>query len=144
MAAALRSCESRALAERDQAAQTAQAAAATQAAAALAIAEAVSEAIGKAARKLERKAELFDETRPGHDPQRTEDHLRRLERRLDADLRAAVGEEALARVVEAVVSELESKRGRMKAEVYERVKEQLVAKRLRERFGLPRLSLFYT
>lgn len=107
-------------------------------------AAAQAKAIARAAGKLEKKAELFDEGAAEHDAQRTEDHLRRLERSLDKALREAEGEAALTRLESAVEAELESKRARMKAEVYERVRDQLVAKRLRERFGLPRLSLFYT
>ena len=101
-------------------------------------------AIARAAAKLEKKAELFDESRAEHDAQRTEDHLRRLERSLDKALREAEGESALGELVASVESELASKRERMKPEVYERVREQLIAKRLRERLHLPRLSLFYT
>jgi len=101
-------------------------------------------AIGKAVAKLEKKAELFDPSHPEHDAQRTEDHLRRIEKALEKALREAAPEATLAGLVAGVENELADKRARMKPEVYTRVSEQLLAKRLRERFNLPRLSLFYT
>jgi hypothetical protein len=101
-------------------------------------------AIERALGTLEGKAELFDAARADHDPQRTEDHLRRLERSLDRALREAAGEESILELTRAVESDLAEKRSRMKDATWERVREQLVSKRLRERHALPRLSLFYT
>jgi hypothetical protein len=101
-------------------------------------------AIAKAIGKLEKKAELFDPNQPAHDAQRTEDHLRRIEQALDKAMRQAAGDESLAALAAGVERELADKRARMKPETYERVSDQLLAKRLRERFDLPRLSLFYT
>ena len=43
-----------------------------------------------------------------------------------------------------VSAELADKRERMSDATHERVSGHLVDKRLRERFGIPRLSLFYT
>lgn len=117
---------------------------ASQAKAESAGAEGDAKAIAKAVAKLEKKAELFDPAQASHDAQRTEDHLRRIEQALDKAMREAAGEQALAALTTGVETELADKRARMKPETYERVADQLLAKRIRERFDLPRLSLFYT
>jgi hypothetical protein len=98
--------------------------------------------VAAARAKLEKKSELFDPSHEGHDEQRTEDHLRRIERSLGEAARRALGER-LAAIEAEIASELEAKRTLMSASTFERISAQLLDKRLRERFGLPRLSLFY-
>lgn len=93
--------------------------------------------------KLGKKRELFDVTAEDHDEQRTEDHLRRIERALAAAAREALGAGAEALEGE-VIAELAGKRARMSDSTHQRVLGQLVDQRLRQRFGLPRLSLFYS
>jgi hypothetical protein len=93
--------------------------------------------------KLAKKMELFDVTAEGHDEQRTEDHLRRIERALTAAAKEALG--AGAETLEReVMAELEGKKARMSDSTHQRVLGQLVDQRLRQRFSLPRLSLFYS
>jgi hypothetical protein len=104
----------------------------------------VAEALRASAKKLEAKASLFDVAAPDHDPQKTEDHLRRLEKSLLTAAREALGHDPLAALEAEVAAELADKRARMAEATYARVSGHLLDKRLRERFGIPRLSLFYT
>ena len=103
----------------------------------------VGAAVEAAAKKLRAKADLFDPAREDHDEQRVEDHLRRLERTLLTAVRKAVGEDGVTCLERDVTASLADKRERMGESTHERVVRQLVDKRLRERFGIPRLSLFY-
>ena len=100
--------------------------------------------VEEAAEKLERKRALFDPAREEHDAQKAEETLRRIERTLQAAIRKAAGEAAVAGFEREVEADLAEKRSRMEDATWQRVRNQLVDKRLRERFGLPRLSLFYT
>lgn len=103
----------------------------------------VAAAVEAACEKLARKAELFDPTATGHDDQRTEDHLRRLERHLLEQVRLAAGD-ALHEVEREVEGGLRDKSEAMSPATLERVRRQLVDRRLRAAHGIPRLSIFYT
>lgn len=72
------------------------------------------------------------------------DHtLTLLEERLIAALRAACPEVELAALVRAADQEIGASRARLGAVQSRRVREQMVQKRLLERYGMPRLSLFH-
>ena len=103
----------------------------------------VAESVRAARDKLAKKGDLFNPAAEGHDEQRAEDHLRRIERALTAAARESLGVEAEA-LERDVLAELAGKRARMSDGTHQRVLGQLVDQRLRQRFGLPRLSLFYS
>lgn len=93
--------------------------------------------------KLESKAELFDESSESHDDERAEDHLRRLEKSLLTRVREVLGAAEIGRLEVAAAELLGDKRHRMDEKARERATTQLVDRSLRERLGIPRLSLFY-
>lgn len=93
--------------------------------------------------KLEGKGALFDETSAEHDDERAEDHLRRLERALLQHAREDLGAAEVVRMLAAAESALGDKRLRMDDKARERALLQLMDRSLRERLGIPRLSLFY-
>lgn len=101
------------------------------------------EAVTAGLAKLEAKAGLFDETKPEHDDERAEDHLRRLERSILEHAREALGAGAVEALAADVLASLGDKRARMDPKALERAMTQLVDRSLRERLGIPRLSLFY-
>lgn len=105
----------------------------------------VATALRKAREKLATKTEFFEPERAGHDDQKAEDHLRRLERSVMTAAREALAESTteLASLEAAVDAELVGKRERMSETTLQRVMAQLLDKKLRQRFGIPRLSLFY-
>jgi hypothetical protein len=118
--------------------------AATSTARARGLPEAAVAAIAAATEKLRAKAGLFEPGRPEHDEQRTEDHLRRLEKSLQEALQRALGEERVAALRREAEAELGERRQRMAADAAERVTAQLLARRVRDACAVPRLSLFYT
>ena len=109
-----------------------------------ALPDGVATAIEAAARKLRAKAELFDPGREDHDEQRTEEHLRRLDKSLQEALRQGLGDERVAVLRREAEAELGERRQRMAAEAAERVGEQLLSRRVRDLCAVPRLSLLYT
>lgn len=100
-------------------------------------------AVLEAAAKLDRKAELFDPAREEHDEQRAEDHLRRLERSLLKRLEQVLGAERVQALADEVAEAAADKRDALGEAGWERVRAQLVARRVREHCQLPRLSIFY-
>jgi hypothetical protein len=104
---------------------------------------ALAPSIVEAVTKLRGKAALFDATAADHDEERAEDHLRRLEKSLLTAARAALGPDVDA-IESRVEAELADKRARMGEGPWHRVRLKLVDKAIRERFAIPRLSLFYT
>lgn len=102
----------------------------------------ISEALARAATLLDDLEKEFAEaTRP--DAQKLEVSLTGIERLLSDTLSAS----APAAEVEAISSEIKKQlrpyRSHMDAAVYEQTLNNLLLKRLREQFGVPRLSLFY-
>jgi hypothetical protein len=77
------------------------------------------------------------------DARRLEDSLTGVERMLSDALRATVSTNQLDEVRDEVKGQLRPYRAHMDASVYEQTMNNLVLKRLREQFGVPRLSLFY-
>jgi hypothetical protein len=77
------------------------------------------------------------------DTRRLEDSLTGLERLLNDSMLAVVSSSALEELKHGVKDQLKPYRGQMEAAVYKQTFDNLLMKRLREQFGLPRLSLFF-
>lgn len=102
----------------------------------------LSEALGRASTRLaELERDFGAAARP--DAEQLEAALTDLEGLLDRAVRAGVGAEALGSARAEAEAQLRPYRARMERAVYEQTLENLLAKSLRERFRLPRLSLFH-
>jgi len=77
------------------------------------------------------------------DARQLEISLTGLERMLSDSLLSAVSQEQLAAAQAEIKEQLRPYRSHMEKAVYEQTSTSLLMKRLREDFGLPRLSLFY-
>jgi hypothetical protein len=77
------------------------------------------------------------------DTRKLEDSLTGLERMLNDSMLAVVNAKALAEVKSGVKDQLKPYRSQMETAVYNQTFNNLLLKRLREQFGVPRLSLFY-
>ena len=77
------------------------------------------------------------------DPERLENDLAQIERMMLEGLRANLGAEESARFRHEAEQQLKSYKQRMGPEVYEQTLENNFARRLREKYRVPRLSLFY-
>jgi hypothetical protein len=77
------------------------------------------------------------------DTRKLEQSLSGLERMLSEAVRANAGAERIAAIESEVKDQLKPYRKQMEAPVYQQTFENLLLKRLREEFGIPRLSLFY-
>jgi len=77
------------------------------------------------------------------DAQKLEQSLSGLERMISDGLRVAVSSEQMATVEREVKEQLKPYRKHMEPAAYEQTFQNLLLKRLRELFGIPRLSLFY-
>lgn len=75
--------------------------------------------------------------------QKLDQSLTHIERMLDEAVRAHASSDRLASAKEYAAAQLSEYRKRMDKETYEQTLESLFVKRLREDYGLPRLSLFY-
>ena len=76
------------------------------------------------------------------DAKKLEQSLSGVERMLSDELRAAANEQ-LTQLEREVKEQLKPYRKQMEPEVYRQTFDNLLMKRLREQFGIPRLSLFY-
>lgn len=83
------------------------------------------------------------ETTPGLDAQKLETSLTGVERMLSDSVRSVAGPEELATIEREVKEQLKPYRKQMEPAVYQQTFDNLLLKRLREQFGVPRLSLFY-
>ena len=72
-----------------------------------------------------------------------EQSLSGVERMISEGVRAVAGAEHVATVEREVKEQLKPYRKHMELAVYQQTLENLLLKRLREQFGIPRLSLFY-
>lgn len=101
----------------------------------------LSETISRAADRI---AELQDDVGSGGsiDARRLEDSLTGLERMLNDALLSNPRAEVDVLTNE-IKSDLKPYRGQMEPAVYQQTLNNLLMKRLREKFGIPRLSLFY-
>ena len=77
------------------------------------------------------------------DTRKLEDSLTGLERMLNDSMLAVVSPTALAEVKTVVKDQLKPYRSQMETAVYNQTFNNLLLKRLREQFAVPRLSLFY-
>jgi hypothetical protein len=77
------------------------------------------------------------------DAQKLEQSLSGVERLLSDAIRAAADSEQVAAIETEVKEQLKPYRKHMEAAVYQQTFDNLLLKRLREQFGVPRLSLFY-
>jgi molecular chaperone GrpE (heat shock protein) len=75
--------------------------------------------------------------------QKLEQSLSGVERMLSDSIRSVVESGQLERIEREVKDQLKPYRKQMEAEVYQQTFDNLLLKRLREQFGIPRLSLFY-
>ena len=80
---------------------------------------------------------------PRPDAQKLEDSLTGIERMLSDVLRSTVSSDELEAFRGEIKKQLRPYRSHMDPAVYEQTFENLLLKRLREQFGVPRLSLFY-
>jgi hypothetical protein len=77
------------------------------------------------------------------DTRKLEDSLTGLERLLNDSMLSVVDSSALDELRNSVKDQLKPYRAQMEAAVYKQTFENLLMKRLREQFAVPRLSLFY-
>jgi len=104
--------------------------------------DALCEALARAGARLEELATDFGRAaRP--DAELLEGSLSDLEALLDRALRASLPAEVLEEKRAEAEGQLRKYRGRMERATYEQTLDNLLAKRLREEAGVPRLSLFY-
>jgi len=82
-------------------------------------------------------------TSPAPSARKLEDSLTGIERLLSDSLRSTLSPDEMAGMRSEIVAQLEPYRRHMEKEVYELTLNNLLLKRLREKFGVPRLSLFH-
>jgi hypothetical protein len=101
-----------------------------------------SEALERAGRLLaDVEKDFAAAARP--DAQKLEDSLTGIERMLTESLRAAAPSAEVAEITKEIKKQLGPYRSQMEPAMYEQTLDNLLLKRLREQFGVPRLSLFY-
>jgi hypothetical protein len=102
----------------------------------------LSEALARAAARLQ---EIYDDVTQNAvlDTRRLEDSLTGLERMLNDAMLAVVNSTELDALKSGVKDQLKPYRNQMEAAVYNQTFDNLLLKRLREQFAVPRLSLFY-
>jgi hypothetical protein len=100
------------------------------------------ETLTRAAAHLERLAGDFKQARRPQAEQ-LETSLTNLEKMLNEALSSSLKKEELALAREATAAQLQPYKGRMERATYEQTFDNLLLKRLRDQFELPRLSLFY-
>jgi len=102
----------------------------------------LSEALARAAALLgEIEADFASDA--ALDTRKLEDSLTGLERMLNDSMLTVVNSTALAELKNAVKDQLKPYRSHMESAVYNQTFNNLLLKRLREQFAVPRLSLFY-
>jgi hypothetical protein len=104
--------------------------------------EALCEALARADARLEELAADFERAARPH-AELLESSLTDLEALIERALRASLPDDALDTARDAAVEQLRPYRARMERATYEQTLDNLLAKTLRERAGVPRLSLFY-
>ena len=102
----------------------------------------LSEALTRAASLLEEIQSDLSESGV-LDTRRLEDSLTGLERMLNEAMLAVVSATELDALMSGVKDQLKPYRSQMEAAVYKQTFDNLLLKRLREQFAVPRLSLFY-
>jgi hypothetical protein len=94
-----------------------------------------------AAHLLSLETDFTSAARP--DAERLEESLTHLEGLLDEALRASIPPDALSALSSETEAQLKPYRNRMERATYEQTLDNLLLKRLRDHYGMPRLSLFY-
>jgi hypothetical protein len=98
---------------------------------------------------LSRSAALLSEIRDDYasaaqpDARKLEDSLTGIERLLDDGIRLSISDGDLALASAQVEAQVKPYRRQMDKPAFEQTRENLLRKRLREHFGVPRLSLFF-
>ena len=100
------------------------------------------EVLFRAAGLLEELESEFEES-SSPNAQKLEDSLTGLERMLSDSILAVVPSGQLDALTNEVAGQLRPYRNHMERSVYQQTKDNLLLKRLREQFAVPRLSLFY-
>ena len=77
------------------------------------------------------------------DAQKLEQSLSGLERMLSDAIRSVAGSEQIVAIELEIKEQLKPYRKHMEPAIYQQTFDNLLLKRLREQFGVPRLSLFY-
>jgi hypothetical protein len=97
------------------------------------------------ARALALLTEIRDDYSSSANPntRKLEESLTGIDRLLDDSIRAVVKESALASIHSEIDSQIKPYKRHMDKATFEQTRDNLVRKRLRDHFGLPRLSLFY-
>lgn len=100
------------------------------------------EALARAAALL---TEIRDDYSSSANPntRKLEDSLTGIDRLLDDSIRAVVKETELASILSEIDSQIKPYKRHMDKPTLEQTRDNLVRKRLRDHFGVPRLSLFY-
>jgi hypothetical protein len=104
--------------------------------------DALSEALLRAASLLESIESDLDAGAP-LDTRRLEDSLTSLERMLNEALMSVVPSVDLELTRKELKAQLKAYKSSMEPDVYKQTLDNLLLKRSREQFGVPRLSLFY-
>jgi hypothetical protein len=102
----------------------------------------LSEALSRATVLLQEVTEDFAAS-AAPEARRLEDSLTGLERMLSDAVRSIVSAEQLESLRKEVITQLKPYRSHMEKAVYQQTLDNLLLKRLREEFAVPRLSLFY-
>jgi len=102
----------------------------------------LSEALARAHTLLSAiRDEYVDAARP--DTRKLEDSLTGVDRLLDSAITATIPAEQLESSIQSVEAQIKPYKRQMDKAAYEQTRDNLLRRRLREHFGLPRLSLFY-
>jgi hypothetical protein len=102
----------------------------------------LSEALARAASLLEEIQEDLPDN-AAIDTRRLEDSLSGLERMLNEAMLTVIGSTDLATLKGEIKDQLKPYRSQMETAVYNQTFDNLLLKRVREQFAIPRLSLFY-
>ena len=98
---------------------------------------------------LARAAALLTEVREDYstsanpNTRKLEESLTGIDRLLDDSIRAVVKESELASILSEIDSQMKPYKRHMDKPAFEQTRDNLLRKRLRDHFGVPRLSLFY-
>jgi hypothetical protein len=104
--------------------------------------DALCDALSRAASRLQSlETDFTRAARP--DAERLEESLTHLEGLLQEALRASTTTDKLAALRAETEVQLQPYRNRMERATYEQTLDNLLLKRLRDQYGVPRLSLFY-
>ena len=104
--------------------------------------DALGEALARAAALL---TEIRDDYSTSSNPEarKLEESLTGIDRLLDDSIRAVVSESELAAIVSEIDAQIKPYKRHMDKAAFEQTRQNLLRKRLRDHFGVPRLSLFY-